>query len=133
MAVNLLGIDVGEKRVGVARVSLPARLPEALVTLKNDESFIDNIKKIVSEYQIDTLIVGLPRNLNGQETTQSATVRHFCQVFLKPLGLPIIWQDETLSSRLAEDHMKGQNYKKPDIDRYAAAIILEDYLLSSKI
>lgn len=128
MATNLLGLDIGEKRIGVARVSLPARLPQALVTLNNDTVFLDNLKTIIKEHQIDTLIVGLPRNLNGQETAQTVFVYNFCKQYLQDVGLPIIMQDETLSSHEAENRLKGQKYQKTDIDALAAVIILEDYL-----
>ena len=128
MANNLLGLDIGEKRVGVARVSLPARLPQTLATLNNDYTFLDNLKNIIKEHQIDALVVGLPRNLNGQETDQTAFVYDFCNKYLQALNLPIIMQDETLSSRVAEDRLKGQKYQKADIDALAATVILEDYL-----
>ena len=75
---NLLALDIGGKRIGVARVNLVARLPEALATLLNDQYFITHLQTMIDEYEIDGLVVGLPRNLQGEETAQSHYVRDFC-------------------------------------------------------
>ena len=125
---NLLGLDVGESKIGVARVHLIAKIPQRLVTLKNDGNFVPELKKIIGEYSIDEIVVGLPRNLSGDETKQSQSVRSFVESAIIPLGLPVNYQDETLSSKYAEERLKGNIYKKTDIDAEAAVIILEDYL-----
>ena len=124
---NFLALDVGASRIGLARASVVARLPEPLATLKNDGFFVANIKKVIADQQIDTLIVGLPRNMQGQETAQSKYVRKFCDNTLKQLNLPIIMQDETLSTVKAEEWLKSNN-KKASLDSVSAVIILEDYL-----
>ena len=129
--VNLLGLDIGERRIGVARVNLIAKLPEALATLPNNTTFLERLKQLIGEYQIDGLVVGLPRNLNGQETAQSQTIRDFCAKYLNRLNLPIIWQDETLSSVAAESQAKDKQ-SKAGVDALAARIILEDYLKTSE-
>jgi putative Holliday junction resolvase len=125
---NLLALDVGSARIGLARASMNARLPEPLPTLKNDSSFIIKVKEAIEENQIDTLIVGLPRNMSGQETKQSVYVREFCANTLNKLNLPIIYQDETLSTVKAQEWIKRNNYNKTSLDSVAAVIILEDYL-----
>lgn len=129
MAVNnVLGLDIGEKRVGVARVGMIARIPEPLGALINDATFSEALQRLITEYQPDILVVGLPRNLDGQETPQSHYAREFSQQNLVNYGLPIVFQDETLSSRVAEERLKGKPYVKGDIDAQAAVVILEDYL-----
>lgn len=72
----------------------------------------------------------MPRNLSGEETAQSATIRQFAQELATYTDLPITLQDETLSSRQAEEELKsrGKPYSKADIDSLAATLILEDYL-----
>jgi putative Holliday junction resolvase len=127
-ANNLLGVDVGEKRIGIARVNMIARLPEALTALHNDESFAGAFQALIDEYQPDILVVGLPRNLQGQETAQSAYVRAFSQESLLSFNIPVVFQDETLSSRVAEERLQGRPHTKGDIDAQAALVILEDYL-----
>jgi putative Holliday junction resolvase len=129
MAINnVLGLDIGESKTGVARVNMIARLPQVVATLKNDNNFIPEITKIINEENIDAMVVGLPRNMNGEETAQTKYVRDYVENYLKSLKLPIIFQDETLSSKAAEVRLAGSGYKKTDIDAMAAVVILEDYL-----
>lgn len=129
MGINtVLGLDIGEKRVGIARVNLIARLPEPLTALINDDSFDAAFRQLLTEHQPDALIVGLPRNLQGEETAQSAFSREFSKNHLETVGLPVIFQDETLSSKEAESRLGTAVAKKGDIDAMAAAVILEDYL-----
>jgi putative Holliday junction resolvase len=129
MAINnVLGLDIGESKTGVARVNMIARLPQVVATLKNDNNFIPEITKIINEENIDAMVVGLPRNMNGEETAQTKYVRDYVENYLKSLKLPIIFQDETLSSKAAEVRLAGSGYKKTDIDSMAAVVILEDYL-----
>jgi len=129
MAINnVLGLDIGESKTGVARVNMIARLPQVVTTLKNDNNFIPEITKIIKEENIDAMVVGLPRNMNGEETAQTKYVRDYVENYLKSLKLPIIFQDETLSSKAAEVRLAGSGYKKTDIDAMAAVVILEDYL-----
>jgi putative Holliday junction resolvase len=129
MAINnVLGLDIGESKTGVARVNMIARLPQVVATLKNDNNFITEITKIIKEENIDAMVVGLPRNMNGEETAQTKYVRDYVDNYLKSLNLPIFFQDETLSSKAAEVRLAGSGYKKTDIDSMAAVVILEDYL-----
>lgn len=125
---NALALDVGEKRIGVARANLIARLPQALPTLVHDDMVSETIRGIIEAESIDILVVGLPRNLNGQETAQSAYVRSFVDNILHDIGVSVVYQDETLSSHVAEDRLKGKMYTKGDIDAGAAIVILQDYL-----
>jgi putative Holliday junction resolvase len=129
MAVNnILALDIGEKRVGIARVSMLAKLPKALGFINNDFDFIQNLSKSIKEHQVDMIIVGLPRNMSGQETAQSIYVRNFIDEKVKPLGLEVKFQDETLSSVEAQDRLGNNVVNKGDIDSQAAVVILEDYL-----
>lgn len=125
---NILGLDVGEKRIGVARVNIIAQLPEPLEVLKNDDSFTENISKLINQHDIQLLVVGLPRSLNGNETAQTNTVRLFVANKLK--NYAIQWQDETLSSVVAETKMReyGLTGQPEMLDAVAACIILEDYI-----
>ena len=124
---NVLGLDIGESKTGVARVNMIAKIPQPVATLKNDNNFISEITKIIKAESIDTLVVGLPRNMRGEETAQTKYVRDYVGDHLSSLNLPIVFQDETLSSKAAEARL-GNGYKKTDIDTMAAVVILEDYL-----
>ena len=125
---NALGLDIGEKRIGVARVNMIARIPEPLVALANDDTFQSKLQQIIAEYEPDALIVGLPRNLNGEETPQTNYVKAFSQQNLTQYNVPILFQDETLSSVEAKTRLGGNLQPKGLVDAQAAAIILEDYI-----
>ena len=80
---SLMGLDIGLKRIGVARVNLDVKLPEALGTFANDQAFSAKLKELINEYQIDTLVVGLPRNMDGQETCSIYSSARFLRLSFK--------------------------------------------------
>lgn len=125
---EILAIDYGEKRVGVA-VSV-ASFASPLVTLANDAKLLENVTNLIAKHQVEKLVIGLPRNLAGEDTPQTALVRKFAALAKSQLKVPVYLIDEAATSVQAEDELK--NGKKPyspgDIDSLAAAIILEDFL-----
>lgn len=125
---NLIALDVGTKRIGVASASSTIKIAIPLTTVDVDGSEIDAIKKIVADESVEMIVVGYPRNQSGEATEQTGVV----EVFTKQLDgiVPIVFQDESLTSVMAEDRLKaaGKPYEKADIDKNAAAIILQDYL-----
>lgn len=127
MATSILSLDVGERRVGVALASLIARFPSPLVTLDTDAIVWQKIADLAKEHDADTLVVGLPRNLSGEDTAQTQYVRTFAE---KLEGFTIAFQDEALTSVKAEKELiaRGKPFVKGDIDALAAVYILEDYL-----
>lgn len=126
---TLLGLDVGERRIGVASAdaSLPIAMP--LTTISVDGSEVQQIAALVADHAVEKIIVGYPRNQQGELTQQTEKVEAFAKLLL-PLDIPIIMQDESLTSVLAQQHLDslGKPYEKGDIDAAAAAIILQDYL-----
>lgn len=128
----MLALDVGDRRIGVAVAQSVARLPRPLTTLNNDEKFEASLQAIIDQEGIGTIVVGLPRNLHGQDTAQTKTARAFAKQLEEKFNLPVVLQDEAGTSRQAETELKarGKPYAKADIDAWAAAIILEDYLNS---
>jgi len=127
---ELLALDVGSVRIGVARASSLVRLPEPLMTIQNGPETVQRLKQLVVEHDARTLVVGLPRGLEGQETAQTASVREFVALLSQQLSIPIVLQDEAVTSRKAEDELlaRGKPYAKGDVDALAAAYILDDYL-----
>lgn len=127
---NVLGLDVGSARIGVALLADGIMIPRVLPAISNDQTTIDQLRKLVEYKQISKLVVGLPRNLNGDETSQTKAVRDFAITLNSALGLPIIFQDEALTSIAAEQLLRrtGQNYQKGEIDSLAACQILSDYI-----
>lgn len=126
---TLVGLDVGEKRIGVSVADPSIRIAVPFSTIEVDGSEIQSIAEIVLKEQADTLVVGYPRNQQGEATAQTAYVENFTKL-LEDLDVSIVFQDESLTSVMAEQQLKAHNrpYSKGDIDAMAAAIILQDYL-----
>jgi len=128
MANFSLGLDVGEKRIGVALADDGVKIAVPSLMLSVDGTEIDLIKKIIADENIQIVVVGYPRNQSGDATAQTA----FVEEFIKKLAIDtkIVFQDESLTSVLAEQRLtaEGKPYEKGDIDKLAAAIILQDYL-----
>lgn len=126
---EFIGLDVGRARTGFARGSSAARLAEALPTVPTNEA-LKTLKDLVAK-GVDGVVVGLPRSLNGEETDQTAWVRDWVDVAKKEIGATFYWQDEALTSKLAEaEAIKGGRLQ--DADSLAARIILQDFLDSPK-
>lgn len=124
---NYLAVDAGEKRVGLAIANNIAKLPGPLAILSNDNDIYHKISEVVKKQNIVKIIVGLPRNMSGEETAQSQFSRQFAAELAKSTGVEIEFADESLSTkRVAES-----TYKKDSsgyLDSIAACFILEEYL-----
>jgi putative Holliday junction resolvase len=123
----ILGIDYGAQRVGVALMHSVARLPHPLTTLVNDQALFANIVDIIRVERVGKVIVGVPRNMDGTESAQSAECRTFAAELASQTDVPIETVDETLSSVEAEQRLKAQKSTGHGVDAEAAAIILERY------
>lgn len=125
---NALGIDVGARRIGLARVNAIAKIPEPLGTFTNDETFPPAMTRLIAEHNINAIVVGLPRNMSGVETPQTDTVREFVEAVIRKItDLPIYYQDETLTSVAAEQY--GQEaITRFGLDSLAAVEILKDFI-----
>lgn len=127
---SILALDVGDARVGVALANTIARIPAPLAIVENDEKVFDAIKDLVEKNNAQTIVVGLPRNMQGEETAQSKASRDFAEKLKQQLDLPITFADESLSTKRAENYMR----KRPQghLDDIAACFILEEYLGANK-
>lgn len=117
---------MGKVRVGIARASAVAQIAEPLVSVASD-SAISSLQKMIKQYDVGTIVVGLPRSLQGDETSQTAWVRQWVQQAKTQINLPFFWQDEALTSKIAEAQQLAHK-KTNDVDSLAAAIILQDFL-----
>lgn len=132
---KILAFDVGEKRIGVAIAHIPPRVSAPLTTLLRNATFEQNLKQLIADHLPDMFVVGRPRNQSGDVTQQTATVEAWVESDLSGWDVPVYWQDESLTSVSAEAHLKAtkKNYTKSDIDAYAAAIILTDFLEANTV
>ena len=136
----MVGLDVGERRIGVAvsdatrtlarpvAVLQIARLDAAAVTRAADE-----IGRLAAEDDaIGSIVVGLPRRLDGRPTNLTGAVQAFASQLGARTGLPVAFQDERLTSVEAESRLaerdKDWRSRKKRLDAAAAAIILQDHL-----
>jgi len=126
---SLVCLDVGEKRIGVAVADSSVRIAVAFDTIEVDGNELKAIAEIVIREGADTIIVGYPRNQQGETTAQTNYVENFAKG-LEDIADNIIFQDESLTSVIAEQRLVTMKkpYTKGDIDAQAAAIILEDYM-----
>jgi len=125
---NVIALDVGTKRIGVAIADPSVPIAQPLTTVIVDGSEIETLTKIIKDHGIDTVVVGYPRNQSGEATAQTGIAEAFAGK-LKGVA-EIVFQDESLTSVMAEDRLKaaGKPYQKADIDALAATIILQDFL-----
>jgi putative Holliday junction resolvase len=132
---SVLALDVGSKRIGVAVASLAARLPRPLITLtSSDSELLSDLAEIIKSEDIDRIVVGLPRGMEGQSTAQTETTLRFTELLKEHFDLPIDMQDEALTSKHAEKELetRGKPYKPEDIDALAATYILGDWFVDHK-
>lgn len=130
---NLMALDVGDRRIGIAVASAITKLPRPLNTIFNDQNSISAIQKIIKNEEIGLVVVGLPRDMSGQETQQTKSVLSFGQALEAKINLPIHWQDEALTSQKAKEELsdRGVRYNKEHVDALAATYILNDFLLEN--
>jgi putative Holliday junction resolvase len=126
---SLVCLDVGEKRIGVAVADTGVRIAVPFETVLVDGSELTAIAHIIIREGAKTVVVGYPRNQSGESTAQTSFVEHFAEK-LTDMVETIVFQDESLTSVIAERRLQESKkpYQKADIDAYAAAIILQDYL-----
>ena len=123
--MNILGVDFGTKRIGLAWVNkeLGVVLPYGQIRGKDKEEMILNLAKFIKEEKIDKVVFGLPLTLEGEESPNSRRVRAFVDGLNKHINVPVDFFDERFSS-FAADQMEGEASR----DEKSAMIILRDYL-----
>ena len=131
---RLLGIDYGEKRIGIS-ISDPNRniaTPLETIIFESESSLIIKIRSIVLSWSVDGIILGFPIGMNGQDTIQTKKVRKFYKILCNEFNISVIKEDERLSSVVTLNSLRHQGIKpsrnKSMVDSTAAAIILQSYL-----
>lgn len=126
---NILGLDVGDARIGVASANSIALIPSPLDFIINDENTLHNIIELIDQNQTKLLVVGLPQNSQGQDTEQTKKVRDFATELKKVTNIHIEFTDESNTSQLSEKGLEvsGKPFSKGDIDSGSAVIILQRF------
>jgi putative Holliday junction resolvase len=138
--MRILGLDVGTRRIGVAISDASGTLARPVKTLTITALDSRSVDLVVQEIErlgmeddpIDGVVVGLPRRLDGSANDMTRKVEAFATQLRSQLTIPLVLQDERLTSREAESRLavreKDWRARKAKIDSMAAAIILQDYL-----
>jgi putative Holliday junction resolvase len=135
---RIMGIDYGDARTGVALSDLLCSIVGStnVVPSRNREKAIADIVRIAKEQQVGTIVVGLPRNMDGSEGPRAELCREFAQLLREATGLEVVMWDERRTTVEAHNILSQHNYhgqkRKNTVDAVAASLILEGYLNSLK-
>jgi putative Holliday junction resolvase len=131
---RVLALDVGSKRIGIAVADALGITAQGLKTLerRNKRRDLEALGRLLTEYQVQEVVVGLPLRLSGAEGTQSAKMRQFAQLLQDEFGVTVHLWDERWTSkeanRLLREAEVSIQKRGQAVDRMAAVLILESWL-----
>ena len=135
--MRIMGLDYGDKTVGVAISDELLLTAQPLETIQRERpaklrKTFARIDTLIEEYQVDRIVLGLPKEMDNQEGERCERTREFGEMLAKRTGLEIIYQDERLTTKeadavLDEGGVRKEN-RKEYIDKLAASLILQGYL-----
>jgi putative Holliday junction resolvase len=131
-----LGLDLGNRTLGIAVSDEMNMFARGVDTFRFEEKdfkkALEYTLELIKEYNVDVVALGFPKNMDGSIGEQAQITLDFKEEILKNIDIKIVMWDERLTSKMASNMMKSQNLKrkkrKNDIDKMAAAIILQGYL-----
>ncbi len=137
---RLLGIDFGEKRIGVALSDEGVRLAFPHITISNNKDSVQEILDLVDFYQVEKVVIGESKDFNMRENRIMESARDFADELKKASGLEIVFHPEFMTSiqvekthyQLSERHKDRGVEKSKNIDAQAAAIMLQSYIDTNK-
>jgi putative Holliday junction resolvase len=134
--MRILAIDFGSRVIGLAitdELQLSAR---PLSTIPSKKDAAARIRALCEEYEVGTVVIGLPLRLDGTHGDAAQRVTEFITKLQEVLTIPIVPQDERLTTRAADEMLRDEGVpwqqRREKLDAYAAAIILEDYLAAER-
>ena len=136
--MKIMGIDYGDARTGIAISDLLCSIvgSTAVIHSRRPEKTIEEICKLVNDYQVGEIVMGLPKNMDGSEGPRAQLCKEFAQQVEAATGLPVKLWDERRTTVEAHNILSQHNYhgqkRKNTVDAVAAALILEGYLNSLK-
>lgn len=122
--MRILAIDYGEKKLGLAMGDTETKVASPFGILANNDQLIAELKTIIQTEEINQIVLGLPRYLDGKDTDFTPKVQAFKDVLEAELLIEIIEYDERLSSRISEQ-LVGKKGQQDDV---AVMVFLQDYL-----
>ena len=136
--MNILGIDYGSKNVGFA---IGEQITNSCSTyfskkFKNRKELVEKIKNLISEWDISTIVIGLPLNMDNSESEMSLEIRNFSKKLEKDINIKINFVDEKLTTYEAKQFLKDLNKNKQYIEKnnhgLAAKLILDSFMREKK-
>ena len=125
-------LDYGDVRIGVAVSDPFGWTAQPLAYVPHNEQVWDALKVVIERYESRIVVLGLPKNLQGDDSNKAIQVRAFGEQLQERLGIAPIYRDERLSSKAATKHLLGLNVsrdkRKQLIDSQSAAFVLQGYL-----
>lgn len=131
-----MALDYGERRVGVAISDELQLIARPFTTIRREKKryaqVIDQIRELVDENEVATLVVGLPLNMDGSRGAAVDRVERFISDLRRSVSIPVVAVDERLTSREADRMLRemgvGLRERRARSDEYAASVILQDYI-----
>lgn len=135
--MRIMGLDYGAKTVGVAisdELLLTAQPVETITRTRESKlrQTLSRIEELMEEYQVEKIVIGLPKKLNNEEGERCEKTREFAQMIERRSGLEVIFWDERLTTVAADAVLSeggvAKEHRKEYIDKVAASLILKGYL-----
>lgn len=130
--MRIMGLDFGERTIGVAVSDALLLTAQGIKTIRRSKVELEELKQIIQEYEVDEIVLGYPKNMNGTLGPRAQMTEEFSEILKVEFGLPIVFWDERLStvgaqrSLLQADVSRAK--RKKVIDKMAAVFILQGYL-----
>jgi len=136
--MRVMGLDVGDKRIGIAVSDSLLMTAQGRPTLRRTslDNDVKHLRELAMENEVHQIVVGKPLHMSGDESRQSRKTASFAQSLARSLGLPVVLWDERLTTFAAEQHLEEIGIKwrqrRRHVDKIAAMLILQSYLDSHR-
>ena len=128
----IIGLDVGDKHIGIAMAVGTIAVPVAVIGRTQEEQDLERIAALTKDYETELIVIGLPRSMDGSIGAQAELVLEFAKSLAKYIDIPIDMCDERLTTvtadRLMQESGTKRKKRKENIDAMAAAVILQAYI-----
>ena len=136
---RILGIDYGSRRVGLALSDPMGIIAQPIDAVKQSSELVADLRTVVEREHVQTIIVGMPLNLKGQQAQTAQEVQKFVEQLRTELSMEVATWDERFTTTIAQQTMIAMGTKKKElqqkngrIDSMAAAVMLQNYLDNKK-
>jgi putative holliday junction resolvase len=130
--LRIMGLDYGDKTIGVAISDLMGWTAQGIETIRRSKGELDRLKELIAQYEVEEIVVGLPKNMDGSLGPRAQMSLEFVQLLIEVTGLPVHSWDERLTTVAAQRTLIAADVsrakRKLVIDKMAAMLILHGYV-----